>query len=385
MGSITGYVEGFYGRLLDWADRVRLLDSIAKGGMNSYFYAPKDDPLHRQHWRQPYDKDWLEHFSNFANAAADRGVSVIAGIAPGLDFDFGCLDRATKRTDLSCLVDKAKSLVGAGATHVALMMDDIDADFDKRRCGFNSEGSAHGALTNRLGEALGVPVILVPRIYADSLSNADDPQSLTYLVDLAASLASQHRPIYCGDDIVARTIGADAGGHLDSKRVIVWDNFYANDYCPRRLFIGPWRNRGKAANLLLNPTGMIETDLVLLALMAASREMDSQAACKAAWQEVITEINLPDAFAVIAFYLDAPFGFTPAFDIPNDDDALAALDDLLWRWKAPLQREWYPILMGLKQDILIANGNMSAVRMGKTQLLPLANTLNSSRFVSFDD
>ena len=54
--------------------------------------------------------------------------------------------------------------------------------------------------------------------------------------------------------------------------MIIWDNFYANDYCPRRLFLGPWR----AVNLpdvMLNPTGMIETDLLLLDLMSLFKKL----------------------------------------------------------------------------------------------------------------
>jgi len=50
---------------------------------------------------------------------------------------------------------------------------------------------------------------------------------------------------------------------------------------------------------------------------------------------------------------------------------------LLWRWKSPLQREWYPHLMGLKQDILLSNGKLSLERIEKTQMAPLARQLSS--------
>ena len=62
---------------------------------------------------------------------------------------------------------------------------------------------------------------------------------------------------------------------------------------------------------------------------------------------------------------------------PSTDDALAALEILLWRWKAPLQREWYSCLMGLKQDILLSNGELSLERIEKTQMAPLAHQLRS--------
>ena len=60
-GVVTrGYVEGCYGRLLGWDERVRILDALAACGMNAYAYAPKEDARHRLRWREPYDAAWRE-------------------------------------------------------------------------------------------------------------------------------------------------------------------------------------------------------------------------------------------------------------------------------------------------------------------------------------
>ena len=42
------------------------------------------------------------------------------------------------------------------------------------------------------------------------------------------------------------------------------DNYYANNYCPRRFFIGPYIGRKKLNNIMVNPTGLINTDLIIL-------------------------------------------------------------------------------------------------------------------------
>ena len=143
-------------------------------------------------------------------------------------------------------------------------MDDIAADFDDRAGPFQSEGTAHAALANHLMQAVDRPVIVVPRIYADSLVDVADPNSLSYLKDFTAKLAPDCPIVYCGNDIVAHRIGGDASGHIADSRMLIWDNFYANDYCPRRLFFGPWRRPAEASNILLNPTGLIETDKLLI-------------------------------------------------------------------------------------------------------------------------
>ena len=377
--QFTGYIEGYYGRLLDWRDRDRLIDRVVAAGMNSYFYAPKEDRYHRYYWRQPYDLTWQQAFSKFSRRAAVKGIYVIAGIAPGLDFDFASLDWADDAVgDFAVLVEKGRQLLKGGAKSIALLMDDIAADFDIRAGGFTSEGKAHAALTNRFGAALDAPVIMVPRIYADCLISADDPQSVNYLKDLTIDLEPLHKVVYCGEEIVAVRPGRDKGCYLDPARVMIWDNFYANDYCPRRLFLGPWRVANQP-DIMLNLTGMIETDLLLLDLMAAAQDNADRnfggrgtVASETAWREVISKKSVPEAFFDIAYYFDAPYGFDPHFSIPSPDDALSALEVLLWCWKSPLQREWYACLMGLKQDILLANGQLPRERIEKTQLRPLA-------------
>ncbi len=71
----------------------------------------------------------------------------------------------------------------------------------------------------------GVPLIMVPRIYADSLISDDDLHSLTYLDDLVAEIDPAHQLVYCGDEIVSFRAGGDVAGRIDSKNLIVWDNF----------------------------------------------------------------------------------------------------------------------------------------------------------------
>ena len=88
MQFFTGYIEGYYGRILEWRNRERLLDGLESVGMNSYFYAPKDDACHRQFWRQTYDAAWRRAFKRFTGKAVSKDIQIIAGISPGLDFDF---------------------------------------------------------------------------------------------------------------------------------------------------------------------------------------------------------------------------------------------------------------------------------------------------------
>ena len=383
--STRGYLEGYYGRLLDWPERHAILDTLARFGMNAYAYAPKEDARHRLHWREPYEPAWREAFAAFCHEAAARGVSVIAGLAPGIDFDFAALadplsegDAArttrtdTARTDLAAARDKLALLRADGATRLMLLMDDIDPDFERRSGGLPSEGEAHARLANRLGEALDASLIVVPRIYARELVvGAPD-----YLPDFARTLDARHAVSVCGRDIVSRTVhprDCILPGDEPGRETVLWDNLYANDYCPRRLFVGPWSGREGIDDVLLNATGWPETDRLQLALMAAGGD-------EASARAVLAAHGVPPAFEFVREVfrhpatndrIDAPL---PA--LAASGAVIAALDELQWRWKTPLSREWYPHLMGLRQDLLYASGELPRHRIVKTQTPPLARAMS---------
>ena len=234
-------------------------------------------------------------------------------------------------------------LLAIGDSFMALLPHDIAADFDQRSGSFTSEGAAHAILTNRMGASLDAPIIMVPRIYADSIITSDDPQSKTYLKDLARDLEPHHKVIYCGDNIVALQPCNDRDGFLHPSTVIIWDNFYANDYCPRRLFLGPWRVV-TLPDVMLNPTGMIETDLLLLDLMSLfkNKRQKNEGYLRpehlSSWRKAISKRGVPDAFLVISYYLEPPHGFPMNFVRPSTADALASLALLFGRWDETLQR-----------------------------------------------
>ena len=51
---LRGVVEGFYGKPWTQEQRVDMMAFCEAHGLNAYIYAPKDDPYHREKWREPY-------------------------------------------------------------------------------------------------------------------------------------------------------------------------------------------------------------------------------------------------------------------------------------------------------------------------------------------
>ncbi|MDB9915494.1 protein O-GlcNAcase [Alphaproteobacteria bacterium] len=369
--NTTGYIEGYYGKLLSWDNRKLIVKSLQKNNMNTYFYAPKEDENHRLNWRNKYDLKWRKCFRDFTKFSKTNNINVIAGIAPGLDFDFNKFNDQMQKNeslDYTLLHNKAKQLLDDGATSIALLLDDIPEDFINKFGNKMSEGASHGILANMLSKSLGENIHFVPRIYADELID-NEPY---YLKDLSSILNPQIKVFYCGKNVVSKTLINYSTIKKNLRNdIIYWDNYYANDYCPRRFFIGPYIGRKKVHNIMVNPTGLINTDLVILDIVATNFR---DKVYTNEWEKILKNHGVPFVFHKIKQYVLKPdFGSNP---LPNSLDAnikhIQALDFLLWKWKSELSREWYPYLFSLKHDLQLKLNILTSERLIKTQTLPLS-------------
>ena len=114
----TGYIEGYYGKLLSWDERLDIIGHLSQNNLNTYFYCPKEDPHHRSEWKKPYPQNWLELFSNFINVSNENGINIIFGISPGLNFNKSLVD----------LFSKIDVITSLGITNIAILFDDLFED-----------------------------------------------------------------------------------------------------------------------------------------------------------------------------------------------------------------------------------------------------------------
>src|SRR5690554_4362761 len=149
--ALRGVIEGFYGQPWTHAQRLSLMDFLAGHGYNLYVYAPKDDPYHRERWREPYPPSQLNELRELAARARSVGVAFCFAVSPGLSL------RYADDTELNRLWAKLEPLVQAGVTHVGLFIDDIPPHLvhpeDQARFPSLAEAQAH--VVQRLLERLG--------------------------------------------------------------------------------------------------------------------------------------------------------------------------------------------------------------------------------------
>ena len=160
--NLNGYIEGYYGRLLTWSERARILETLSRLEMSAYLYAPKEDSKHRLDWRSDWDSEWWQGFERFSSHAKSLNIKVLAGIAPGGDFDF-----ISPESDLEILTKKAQALLASGghegADEIVLLLDDIEPLASERLGSHADEGTAHAWLANSLASAIDAPLKIVPR------------------------------------------------------------------------------------------------------------------------------------------------------------------------------------------------------------------------------
>ena len=364
--NINGYIEGYYGRVLKWPERHAILKKLKKCGFNTYFYCPKEDLQHRLKWRTPYSKRWISSFIYFCKLAEKLGINVLIGLSPGLDYDF-----KNNSIDFSTLVLKAKSLKFSNLTKIVLMLDDIPEMVSEAHSTSLSEGFLHAQLANLLSKEMKEIIYVVPRVYADELITDKN----NYLEDFGKHIKEKIPVFYCGEKIVSNTNDIKELKTLRKSvknEIIFWDNLYANDYCPSKIFLGPFLGRKNFDNVMVNPTGLIKTDLFLLDLISLTGTHNNMTN----WKRTLKKHNIPEEFLIICEYL-----YPINHNLLNQNNKysykqkIEALDFLLWKWKTPLSKEWYQYLLILKQSLQLFLNSIDNKRIKKIFPIPLYDAI----------
>jgi len=245
----TGLIEGFYGVPWSWRERGNMTLELARNGMDTYLYAPKNDPLHRSQWRTPYPDEDMARFQDLAAKATEVGVRFIFGLSPFIDYQVGEADYAT-------LKDKCHQFLLAHADGIAILADDIE--FAPGVTVNADLGALHVEVVNRLVTdfaASDVAIWFTPTVYSDNRAK-DWPGGQAYL-DAMKGLDPSVRVLWTGRNTGNLTMQASDMSAVTAsigRKPLIWDNFYANDGGDGlfgRIFLAPFT--GRAPDLVQDP------------------------------------------------------------------------------------------------------------------------------------
>src|SRR5262245_50002563 len=82
---LNAVVEGYYGRPWTHEARRDVIRFLGAHGMSTFVYGPKNDPFHRDEWREPYPEPELAELGFTAREARKAGVRFVYALSPALD------------------------------------------------------------------------------------------------------------------------------------------------------------------------------------------------------------------------------------------------------------------------------------------------------------
>ena len=319
-------MEGFYGPPFSHADRLWMIERLGRWGMNRFVYAPKNDPLHRDRWREPYPEAQRREFAALVAHGEKHGVGVTFALSPGLSI------RYSSDEDVARLAEKFRSFVALGGRSLALLLDDVPSHLvhEEDRRAFRSLGEAHTVLANRMQDALGPSIAwwLCPTDYLGTRAS-EYLETLGVGLDPATEVGWTGRTV-CSPEI--RRAEAAVRAAALRRRLLVWDNVPVSDGPMRfMLHLGPYGRRDPdlaeaVSGVLLNPMQHAHASAVALHSAAAYLSDPERYDPERAWAEALAEIG-EGAARAFALFAEA-HRFSPIWPEHRDRALEAGLEAL---------------------------------------------------------
>ncbi len=260
-----GVVEGFYGPVWDWVDRISIVEFLGRVELKLYIYGPKWDPYHRVWWRNPYHTSFIDGFTLFVDACKRYGVEPVFALSPGLDIDY------SSQTDLGLLLRKYGLFMDLGVESIALFLDDIPPVV--RGKGFKSLAEAQAKLVNHVYKELSPKnMIFCPTYYRGIVGD--------YMSELGRLLDPEIHVMWTGMYVCSTSItreDIEKTTRVLGRKPFIWDNYPVNDYFTcrgiTRLHVGPIINRAKelakiVSGYVANPANQVEASKIPLYTIA---------------------------------------------------------------------------------------------------------------------
>jgi hyaluronoglucosaminidase len=273
--SHRGAIEGFYGPPWTTDERLDQLAFYGRFKLNTYVYAPKADPYHRDDWRDLYPPDALADLARLVETAQDNHVTFTFALSPGLSICY------SDPTDLSALTAKFDALYAIGVRSFALALDDIsisewNCQADADRYGEPSDGAAAEAQVEVANAVQGEyiaeredarPLQVVPTEFWGT-RDSDYRRVMRDHLDPAVEVMWTGSAVVPPEITVAQ---ATTAGARFGRSLYLWDNTPVIDYpsAEGRLILSAYAGReaglsAKLTGIVLNPMNQAAASKVQL-------------------------------------------------------------------------------------------------------------------------
>ncbi|WP_212754312.1 beta-N-acetylglucosaminidase domain-containing protein [Nakamurella aerolata] len=342
---LRGVIEGFYGEPWTQQDRLDQMDFYGDIKANTYIYAPKDDPYHREKWREPYPADKLAELTDLVGAATKNKVAFTFALSPGNTVCYSSPD------DLAAVTAKFEQMYSIGVRAFSIPLDDINLSSwhctqDQQAYGAPNAGNAGKAQADFLNKVQrefiathegARPLQMVPTEYYNT---TDTPykQSLRAL-DPAVVV------MWTGEGVVPKSVTveqAQAAAKAFGRKPFLWDNYPVNDFgnTAGRLLLAPYAKREAGlseylAGIVSNPMNQAAASKIAVFGFADFTWNDTAYAVDRSWTQSMRYLSDGDAKATAALRVFADLNhMAPTFEAQPwqaQSPELAARIDAFWK------------------------------------------------------
>ena len=343
---LRGTIEGFYGQPWTQAERLDQMDFYGDVKANTYIYAPKDDPYHRDRWRDPYPADKLAELGQLVARATANHVQFTFAASPGQSICF------SSATDRDLLRAKLQAVYDLGARAFSIPLDDIN--YTQWNCA--GDAAAYGApgpagaakaqvdLLNDLqrnwiaAHPGARPLQMVPTEYGDLTDTA-------YKQVVRGTLDPATEVMWTGTDVIPPSITnsqADQIEALFGRKVFVWDNYPVNDYgsSSGRLLLAPYDKREAGlsehlSGIVANPMNQPYASKVAVFGVADFSWNDAAYNASGNWNQALSYLagGEPRSAAALAVFADLEH-LAPTFGSPWQPQAPRLQAEIAQFWTA---------------------------------------------------
>lgn len=296
-----GAVEGYYGTPWSFEARRSQFEFYGRNKMNTYIYAPKDDPYHHgMGCYKPYPEDKAKEIAQLVKLAQDNHVKFVWAIHPANTVNWADNEG---RHQLDALCHKLELMYQLGVRDFGVLVDDSSGEIGR--------AERQVQLTNYLLEHfirkhqdVNQTLIMCPTGYNRSWTNP------TFLTTLGQGLDASIPIMWTGDTVVHDITldGQKWVNHLVQRPTFIWWNWPCSDFKRSRLSMG--RTYGldtspdmkkEMSGFVANPMEHAEASKIGLFGVADYTWNITAFQSQASWQEGIRRLYPGQAEAMQAF------------------------------------------------------------------------------------
>ncbi|MPQ44477.1 beta-N-acetylglucosaminidase domain-containing protein [Clostridium tarantellae] len=256
--EFRGFIEGFYGYPWSHEDRKSLMKDTSEFKMNTYIYAPKDDPYHRKDWKELYPEKEATQIAELAQTGKENNFNFCWTIHPGATLQF-------TEADFDAVINKFEQLYDLGVRQFGVLFDDTDDWVNGKK-----QAEWINRIDREFVKAKGdvAPMIVISARY----NSAWGPNMERYFKPFMQTLNEDIQVMWTGHATMSNVskevfewpkqqTGVD-------KDVAVWWNYPVNDYCDSRILMAPLHNLNpdldNVSGFFSNPMNQAEASKVAL-------------------------------------------------------------------------------------------------------------------------